>query len=316
MAVAIRPLDGSREELLLEGAGYLRLTFSNLPTDKRALASTFKAAQSAIDREDKARKAFEAKQKKAAAAKKAAEAKKKKTPGPAPRPAPPPRPAPHAPGPELAPKPAPKPAPKAPAKPPVFKAPPIPANLQPFVDLIRKPGAAPRLLLELRSARDLIHFDDGLAERKLDPFFYLANGETSDLYHVVGKLGERRARVLLMPRISYEPYTRTRRNLSAELAEAGARLAFAPIDDTVDGLAKHLSAVGQMVREGLPRDVALRALTLVPAELLGLDHELGSLEKGRRADLIVLDGDPFEAGARVTRVLIGARTVWPEEDRP
>lgn len=50
---------------------------------------------------------------------------------------------------------------------------------------------------------------------------------------------------------------------------------------------------------GLPRDQALRAVTLSAAELLGVEAELGSLEVGKRATLIVTDGDALEMTSNV-----------------
>lgn len=59
---------------------------------------------------------------------------------------------------------------------------------------------------------------------------------------------------------------------------------------------------------GLPRDQALRAVTLSAAELLGVEAELGSLEVGKRATLIVTDGDPLELTSNVQLAFIdGAR---------
>ncbi|MDH3284182.1 MAG: amidohydrolase family protein [Acidobacteriota bacterium] len=60
---------------------------------------------------------------------------------------------------------------------------------------------------------------------------------------------------------------------------------------------------------GLPRDEALRALTIGPARILGLDHALGSIEPGKSASLIVTDGDPLEIRTRVERQYIDGREV-------
>jgi len=52
------------------------------------------------------------------------------------------------------------------------------------------------------------------------------------------------------------------------------------------------------VREGLPRDEALRAITLNPARILGLEGRVGSLAPGLDADVLVFDGDPLAADAK------------------
>ena len=58
---------------------------------------------------------------------------------------------------------------------------------------------------------------------------------------------------------------------------------------------------------GLPRDVALRAVTLNPAEILGLGDQLGSIEAGKIANLIVTDGDPLEITTQIKHLIIGGR---------
>jgi len=60
---------------------------------------------------------------------------------------------------------------------------------------------------------------------------------------------------------------------------------------------------------GLPRHIALQGMTLAPARMLGLGDELGSIDEGKRADLIVTDGDPLQITTRVERAWIGGREV-------
>lgn len=57
-------------------------------------------------------------------------------------------------------------------------------------------------------------------------------------------------------------------------------------------------------RYGLPADEALRAITLSPAKLLGLESRIGSIAVGRDADLVALDGDPLELASSIKWVLI------------
>jgi imidazolonepropionase-like amidohydrolase len=67
---------------------------------------------------------------------------------------------------------------------------------------------------------------------------------------------------------------------------------------------------GQAVGYGLPHDVALRAITLTTAQILGVDGELGSLDVGKRATLFVQDADPIDNfGAPVERMWIDGREV-------
>jgi len=60
---------------------------------------------------------------------------------------------------------------------------------------------------------------------------------------------------------------------------------------------------------GLPRDAALRSVTLAPAEILGVADRIGSLVPGKEATLIVTDGDLLEITTRVERAYITGRRV-------
>ena len=58
----------------------------------------------------------------------------------------------------------------------------------------------------------------------------------------------------------------------------------------------------------MPPAEALKSITLYPAQLLGVGAELGSIEVGKRATLIVTDGDPIEIPTHVEQAYIdGAR---------
>ncbi|MDR3645004.1 MAG: amidohydrolase [Clostridia bacterium] len=66
---------------------------------------------------------------------------------------------------------------------------------------------------------------------------------------------------------------------------------------------------GLAVRYGMEYDEALRAVTLYPARVLGLDDRIGSLRAGKEADLAVFDGDPFALSTHVRLVAVGGRRV-------
>lgn len=66
------------------------------------------------------------------------------------------------------------------------------------------------------------------------------------------------------------------------------------------------------VREGLSEDAALAALTSIPARMLRVDHELGTLEKNKKADLAVFDGHPFDYRSRVRFAMVDGM-IWRNE---
>ncbi|QLD11322.1 amidohydrolase [Microbacterium oleivorans] len=68
------------------------------------------------------------------------------------------------------------------------------------------------------------------------------------------------------------------------------------------------------VREGLPADVALAALTVNPASILRLDDRVGALEAGRDGDIVIWSGDPLAVESRVDHVVIGGVTVLEAAD--
>ncbi|MEL7728032.1 amidohydrolase family protein [Citromicrobium bathyomarinum] len=68
--------------------------------------------------------------------------------------------------------------------------------------------------------------------------------------------------------------------------------------------------IWSFVRGGMSPLEALRAATIVPAQSLGMDREIGSLEPGKLADLVIIDGDPLaniRNTERVETVVIGGR---------
>ncbi|MCA3087526.1 MAG: amidohydrolase family protein [Rhodocyclaceae bacterium] len=71
---------------------------------------------------------------------------------------------------------------------------------------------------------------------------------------------------------------------------------------------------GTAAAYGLPRAEALKAITLYPAQILGVADKLGSLEVGKLANFFVSDGDPLDIRTNVERIYIGGREL-PLEDK-
>jgi imidazolonepropionase-like amidohydrolase len=97
----------------------------------------------------------------------------------------------------------------------------------------------------------------------------------------------------------------------AKLHAAGVRFAIAsPGDSFSTSNERNLPyQAASAATHGLPQDEALRAITLYPAQILGVDDRLGSLEVGKDATLFVADGDPLEVTTQVLRAFIGGREV-------
>jgi imidazolonepropionase-like amidohydrolase len=64
------------------------------------------------------------------------------------------------------------------------------------------------------------------------------------------------------------------------------------------------------VKDGLPRETALKALTINPAEILGLDSRIGSLTAGLDGDVVLWSGDPLDVNSRAEQVFIAGVPVY------
>ena len=71
--------------------------------------------------------------------------------------------------------------------------------------------------------------------------------------------------------------------------------------------------VGRAVKEGLSADAAVRALTIDAARIAGASDRLGSLEKGKIANILVTEGDLFDERLRIKHVFVDGRMLVVEE---
>jgi hypothetical protein len=126
---------------------------------------------------------------------------------------------------------------------------------------------------------------------------------------VAAQLAKAKIPVILPARIDYEFNTSNRINVAYTLAKAGVKIACIPVSDTVLGHEDFLRQMALLVKSGLDPDVAKRAITLHPAQMLGLEYRLGSIEVGKDANLLILSGDPFATDTRIHRVIIEGKTV-------
>jgi hypothetical protein len=107
--------------------------------------------------------------------------------------------------------------------------------------------------------------------------------------------------VLRLPRRDSDPYDAAYSN-AAQLQKAGVRFAIVSDDDA---FARNLPYQAAMARAyGLSAEAALRAITLSPAEILGVADRMGSISAGKDANLVLASGDIMDARTSVTAVFI------------
>jgi len=90
------------------------------------------------------------------------------------------------------------------------------------------------------------------------------------------------------------------------LQRAGVQIAIAPAPGTVDAHQARLvlQLAGNAVANGLPWEAAFAAVTRGPADIFGVGSELGRLDRGYIADVVIWDGDPLEVQSAPTAVFI------------
>jgi imidazolonepropionase-like amidohydrolase len=167
-------------------------------------------------------------------------------------------------------------------------------------------GQLPVLVFANR-ARDIRNAVEFCDKQKLK--MILAGGE--EAYRVKDLLRSKGIPVILRPTLSLpieedDAYDRLL-SQPAELAAAGVKFAFGSFDNS---FARRLGQqAANAVAYGLPYDEALKAVTVYPAEIFGVADQVGTLETGKIANIIVTNGDPLELSTEVKFLFIkGQRT--------
>lgn len=137
----------------------------------------------------------------------------------------------------------------------------------------------------------------------------LAGGQ--DVARVISELKSRNIPVLLgpilaLPQREDDPYDVLFTNAKT-LHDNGIRFAIQTTEaHNTRNLPYH---AGSCAAFGLPKDVALKAITIYPAEIFGVADKFGSLEAGKVANVILTDGDPLELRTNVKRVFIAGEEI-------
>jgi imidazolonepropionase-like amidohydrolase len=138
--------------------------------------------------------------------------------------------------------------------------------------------------------------------------------EGDDAWRVAPQLNETDTAVVLQPSTSLPP----RRDddydsvwsSAAKLQAAGVRFCIASNGRGAETNERNVGyEAGLAAGYGLPKEEALKAVTIYPAQILGVADRLGSLETGKAATLIVTNGDPLDFPTQVEAAFIDGRKI-------
>jgi imidazolonepropionase-like amidohydrolase len=301
-SVTIRPLGATAEEMVLKDGQYVKIVVRSDSPSKRRITDAFKKVAEYDEKVVKAREKFDKDKKGGSKKDEKADDKKsdeKKAFDPAAQEA--------------------KSDDKKDEKKDDGFVPPQPdEKLRPWLEM--RVGAK-RGLVAMSQASDWLHFQDALGKNELAYDLRLVLQRESDLYHVFEKktneldvdgIGDKKLRCVVEPTLTVAAGTLRTRNLPHELHRSGAKVVFIPRNDSLGDHQQWRSNVGEVVSAGLPADVALRAMTLEAAEVAGVADLVGSIEKGKHANLVFLTGAPFEASTKIAAVMLDGEFVHGE----
>jgi imidazolonepropionase-like amidohydrolase len=109
--------------------------------------------------------------------------------------------------------------------------------------------------------------------------------------------------VIALPTRDYDRYDQAYAN-AGMMKKAGVKVAIRSQEEGNSNYRNLPYHAGFAVAYGMDKEDALKAITIIPAEILGVSDRLGSLEVGKNATLFVTDGDPMETKTQVKYVFI------------
>jgi imidazolonepropionase-like amidohydrolase len=159
--------------------------------------------------------------------------------------------------------------------------------------------------------------DIATAMRIADEFGYdLVIDHGTEAHLVADLLAARNIPVIIGPLFTSRSKVELRNRSLAnpgKLAAAGVTIAITT-DHPVVPINFLVHQASLSVKYGLDRETALRALTINPARIIGVDDRLGSLEAGKDADIVIWSGDPLDVLSRVQRAFMDGREIYTAVD--
>ncbi len=183
------------------------------------------------------------------------------------------------------------------------------------------------VVFNANSEREILRVLDLVNEFKLKAI--IAGGQESGRPAVIERLKAQNVPVLLSldfpkrtaaasPEADPEPLNLLRLREEApktagRLQQAGVKFAFQ--SGAMRNVGDFVANAGKAVENGLQNDAAVRAMTLSAAEILGVENQLGSIENGKIANLVVSRGDIFAKDKRITHVFVDGR-MFEQKEQP
>jgi imidazolonepropionase-like amidohydrolase len=143
----------------------------------------------------------------------------------------------------------------------------------------------------------------------------LSLGHSDKSYLIVDELAKRKDVYINVGPAVFDTYYQNSlefRNVPAILAEAGIKVSL-QTDGHYQPNLRQFAAL--CVRYGMKEADALKSITINEAEAVGLEKRIGSIEAGKDADLVLLDGEPFEFLTSVETVIIDGKVEYRKESR-
>ncbi|QDH80330.1 amidohydrolase family protein [Echinicola soli] len=159
------------------------------------------------------------------------------------------------------------------------------------------------LLIEVNKAEDILKALEWIKEKEVKKAVLTGVSEGFRVAEKIAAAGIPviTGPVLALPSRSSDRYDAAYSN-PGKMQKAGVKVAIRTSDtENVRNLPFN---AGFAAAYGMGREEALKAITIVPAEIFGVDDHLGSIEEGKSATVFVSDGDPFETKTQIKHVFI------------
>lgn len=161
----------------------------------------------------------------------------------------------------------------------------------------------------------ILHVEKIIGDSKKTKHILTSTG--ANLYQARESLDSKNVSVIVSPQIDTLPNSAVRFSISRVLRDKELPFSFSLTNSSSQFRRSQdapLFPIAFLVRSGLGPEEALAALTLEPARLIGLESVVGSLEKGKFGNLVVLDGEPFDTYTQIETVVLEGIEIFAEGD--